>query len=512
MINTWWGLLPFAVLFISLLAFRRTLLYSCVLFLITTSVLALFIWLTFPIVAVGAALKGLLVGLDIVLIISGSLFFLDVQKRLRILSSLEHYLHKLSPDSRIQAILFAWFFGGLLEGATGFSAPPAIIAPLLVNLGFQPITAICIALIANTVPVAFGAVGTPIRVGFNGIAVNNISANIAPFGLVLSIVIPLVIAWFIKREVSNRQGRISDEHHRPSSIIPFAIWSGLAFGIPFYLTALVNPDVPSLVGGLVGLILTFLGSKQKWWRDLFLPKITQSLHNYDPNQLPLTLLHTTLPYFIMVLALLAARYTLPSFDLNLPGGIMHTFNLYNPGVILLILASIYAIHGKFTRIEYKHTATKIGHRIFRASITIMVIVAATQILIHSTSNYRMIPGMLDGFTRLLYRENVGIISPLIGMAGSFVAGSATISNLMFGQLQVDTAKLIGTSAFLMVFLQLFGATAGNSMALISITAAEGALGLKNQFRAIFLKMLAPLGMYLIAIILLGALAPIFGLI
>jgi lactate permease len=78
----------------------------------------------------------------------------------------------LGEDSRIQALVLAWFFCAFLEGAAGFGAPAAVVAPLMLSLGFAPITAATLPLIGDSAAVAFGAVGTPIRIGFQGLAAN----------------------------------------------------------------------------------------------------------------------------------------------------------------------------------------------------------------------------------------------------------------------------------------------------------------------------------------------------
>jgi L-lactate permease len=80
--------------------------------MLVTAVEALLIWIVFPSVMVGGRLKGVLVGLDIAVIVMGSLFLLDVLKKIRVISSLEHYLHRFTPDSRVQAVLLVWLFGG----------------------------------------------------------------------------------------------------------------------------------------------------------------------------------------------------------------------------------------------------------------------------------------------------------------------------------------------------------------------------------------------------------------
>jgi lactate permease len=516
--STWWGLLPFLVLFGALTVFRQRLLFSSCLFLLTATGQATLVWLVHPNVLLGSWAKGLMVSLDIALIIIGSLFFLDTLKKIRVLSSLEHYLHRLTPDSRVQALMLVWFFGALLEGAAGFGTPAAVVAPLLVHLGFAPLTAATLSLVGNTVPVSFGAVGTPVRVGFDGLPTDQLLPLILPIGFALALLVPLLLVWVLRHSLSVRSGIVGphgqahqagDGNGRPSSMIPFALWSGSAFAVPYLIAGQLNPEIPTLAGALGGLTLTLTAATHRTWRRIFLPSITQRLSSFDPNESPLTLPHTLLPYFLMVAGLLAGRAFLPRYTLTLPGEILHTVSAYNPGLILIFLAAGYAYIGNLNRAELTHSAQRIVRQMFRTAATISVLVAGAQLLLHSAENASGLPGMLHGFTQLLYRENITVISPLLGFAGAMVSGSVTASNLMFSQLQWDAAAALGTSGVLALCLQLYGATAGNAVALVNISAVEGALNIRQQIRPLLLRLIGPVGLYMVAIVLLGAVAPIF---
>lgn len=516
MVFIWWGLIPFLLLVVLLLFLKRSLLVSASLFFLATVTIALLVWFVYPSVMVGALLKGLFVSLDIAVIIAGSLFFLDVLKKVRVISSLEHYLHRLSPDSRVQALLLAWFFGGIIEGAAGFGAPALVVAPLLVHLGFPVLTAATLALVANTVPVSFGAVGTPIAVGLNGVALPELwLPGVLLFGASLALVVPFLLVYVLHQDVSVRRGviglhglshRVGDGDGRPSSILPFALWCGLSFAIPFYWLGRYNSATPTLIAALFGLVLTFVCSHLPWWRKLCLPRVTQRLDNFDPNKVPLTLLHTLLPYVLMLVSLLAVRRYLPTFTVQLPGDISHTLSLSNPGLILLLLGGVYAISShSLTRIELVQSSWRIVRKMLRTAATILLLVAAAQILIHSPKNIPGLPSMISGFDLMLNRENILIISPLLGYLGAALAGSVTLSNLMLGQIQLSAASSLGVSVLIVLCLQLFGATAGNAMALINISALEGVLNLKHQVRPLLRKLIMPIGLYLISIILLAVL-------
>ena len=124
-------------------------------------VIAIFYWQMPPVAFSAFSLLGILKSLDILLIFFGAIFLLNVLKRTNLLPVINKGFASISPDRRIQAILIAWLFSAFMEGAAGFGTPAALAAPLLLTLGFPPLAACTLALIGNTTPVPFAAVGTP---------------------------------------------------------------------------------------------------------------------------------------------------------------------------------------------------------------------------------------------------------------------------------------------------------------------------------------------------------------
>lgn len=500
------GTLPLILLFAVLLFSKRGLVFATAVYLGAAASISTLYWRIVPSVLLGSLVKGFLVSLDILLIVVGALLFMDAMKRTRILSSLEHYLQKISPDSRVQAIIIAWFFGSLLEGSAGFGTPPVVTAPILVGLGFAPLSATSIVLLANTVPVSFGAVGTPVEIGFGTLASHQVSSWVGAFGAILSVCIPLFLLGLMRTGENKKQLR-STRRFTSDSALPFAIWSGIIFGICFFFTSRVNTELPSILAGIGGIVLTMFFSRFAWWRKLILPRETLSLSTFDPNHIPLHPIKVITPYTLLVLALALSKNVLPSLIINLPGGMQHKLSLANPGLILTAVALPYFLHAGISVGESRNIAHNIGNRVARTASMVVLVVAATQLLVNSSQNYSGLPPMLHGIQLLIFRENVGIISPLIGMLGAFVAGSVTVSNLMFAQLQWQAAMTLGTSATFVLGLQIFGATAGNAMSLASTSAVSGALGLHKQERAVLKGALLPVALYTLLIILIAALLP-----
>src|SRR3989344_1756664 len=160
---------PFA-LFLALLLWKKMpLLQTSLITLATTAFLAHSYWKIFPNFLTASLIKGTLVALDIFIIILGAIFFLEVTRKLRIIESVSYHLETFSKDLRVQVITLAWLFESFLEGTAGFGVPAAVVAPLLIGLGIAPLKAVIIGLLGNSAPGIFGAAGTPIRIGFEGL-------------------------------------------------------------------------------------------------------------------------------------------------------------------------------------------------------------------------------------------------------------------------------------------------------------------------------------------------------
>jgi lactate permease len=147
------------ILFVILISLGKIkLIWASLISLLTTLVLAIFIWqMNFNFIT-ASFLKGTFIATDILLIVFGALFFLETLKKTKIIDHLCLYLEKISPDYRVQTIILAWFFEAFLEGTAGFGTPSAVVAPLLIGLGLSPIMAVSISLLGNSTSVAFATV------------------------------------------------------------------------------------------------------------------------------------------------------------------------------------------------------------------------------------------------------------------------------------------------------------------------------------------------------------------
>ncbi len=487
---------PIILVILLLFLFRKPLVFASPITFIYTLLLGAYYWQVRPVILVGSVAKGFLVAVDIIIIIFGALVFLEFLKKTGLLESIEYYLSRISPDKRIQMIILAWFLGSFIEGTAGFGTPAAIVAPLLVGLGFPAITSVAVALIANSTAVAFGAVGTPIRIGFEGLEVTGVAQQAGLINLFAGAIIPVMLLFVLVYGVEKRFSRNITE------AVPFALWAGFCLTIPYYFFTFLGQEFPSLLGPLVGLVLVSLTTKLGW----FVPKNTWtisdakkkiSLHGKEP------LLKVFMPYILLIGFLIIGKFTLTSYPFTVSGPITHSLNPYNPGFAFLLALVVYSLlyNVSFANIAMSAKQTV---KILLVPFTVIFFIAGfVQLMMHSGNNYTGLESMINVLAGLIEVKALPFLAPFIGGFGSFIAGSATVSNLLFGQFQATAAANLGLSVASILALQLVGAGIGNMLALTNIVAAQATVKLKNREAEIFLKTLIPSIIYAVIAGIIG---------
>lgn len=242
--------------------------------------LALSVWKVDVVRVLAASMEGTMEALNILVIVFGAVLLLNTLQNSGAMKVISKGFYGITPDRRLQAIIAGWMFISFIEGAAGFGTPAALAAPLLVGLGFPRAAAVMIALIFNSTSVTYGAVGTPIIVGVRN-AVEGIipeTANIelflfqvglwsAVFHLVVGTFLPL-LAVMVMTKYFGKKGSFREGWEAA----PFALLGGVAFTVPcFAIAFLFGPELPSLIGALVGMPVVlwaaktgFLTPRQVW--------------------------------------------------------------------------------------------------------------------------------------------------------------------------------------------------------------------------------------------------------
>ncbi len=525
---------------------------------LVTAAVGLFAWDMTLNRVLASTLQGLLITLGLLWIIFGAILLLNTLKHSGGITAIRAGFTTISPDRRIQAIIIAWLFGCFIEGASGFGTPAAIAAPLLVAIGFPAMAAVLLGMLVQSTPVSFGAVGTPIIVGINtGLDTASIGAQLveqgsswgqflqlitsqvaiihATVGVVMPLIMVMMLTRFFGQEKSWKAGL---------EVLPFAIFGGLAFVLPYAATGIfLGPEFPSLLGGLIGLAIVtsaarfgFLVPKNTWdfapadkWPSEWLGSVEMKLDELTAK--PMSALRAWLPY-VMVGALLVISRVFPEVGnalkavvVNFPdllgeAGVSANFQpLYLPGGILVaVVLATFFLHGMKAR-DLGKAVKESSSVLLSAGFVLLFTVPMVRILINSGVNgaeLASMPILMAGWVA----ESVGgiypLLAPSIGALGAFIAGSNTVSNMMFSQFQFGVASSLGISSALIVSVQAIGAAAGNMVAIHNVVAASATVGLLGREGSTLRKTIWPMLYYvlftgiiaMIAIYVLGVTDPL----
>ena len=485
------SLFPFLV-FLWLLFIKKTkLVWASSITLFVYTILAFFYWEIFPSFLYISYGKGFLIALDIFFIIFGAIFFLEILKDLKIIKNISYYLENFSNDYRIQVIVIAWLFENLLEGTAGFGTAGAIAVPLLIGLGLSPIKSLVVGLLGNSTAVVFGAAGTPIRVGFAGLMTSSVPL-IASLLNIVGIIVPVFMLSIITKGRPNSKREFFEA-------LPFAIWTGIAFVVPSILFVSFGQEFPSILGSVVGLILVIVTTKL----GIFVPKNHFMLKDEKEITHTMNPIKAFLPYGLLILFLVLGKIVIGKIGIPLHFGFDYTFSLFNPGFIFIITGIVVSIFWKSSKKIFA-LASKVSLRgAIGPFIVIIGMSAIVQIMILSGNNFSGLPAAITLIAKGFETSLLPFFAPFIGAFGSFMTGSATISNIMFGNF-FNTASLdLGFNSQIILSLGVVGAAAGNMIALSDILSAEAVTEVKNSEIHILKGVILPCLTYLIILGIIG---------
>jgi len=543
------AIMPILVVAVLLVGFRWPASRVMPLAYLLAALIALSLWGVSFIHVIASTIQGLFITFDIIYIIFGAILLLNMLKYSGAVGIIRQGFSSISPDRRVQVVIIVWLFGAFIEGAAGFGTPAAITAPLMVALGFPAVAAVMLGMMVQSTPVTFGAVGTPILVGVkgglenpeltarlvtNGLDIYDylqiITTNVVVLHAIAGTIMPLFMCTMMTRYFGKNKS-----WKEGLAVFPFALFGGLAFTIPYLLTGIyLGPEFPSLLGALVGLAIVtisarhgFLIPKKSWdfaptseWPKEWTGKLEMDLDSIKPSK-KISMTRAWIPYLLVAFFLVLSRLDqLPvksfltgiriSWTDILGSGIdAATTPLYLPGSILILVVLItYFIH------QAKPDSLKSAFRdssqiIIGAGFVLMFAVPMVRIYINSGVNDQDISSMPIAMAEWV-AGNVGTIwplfSPVIGALGAFIAGSNTVSNLMFSLFQFGVADRLSISGSMIVSLQAVGAAAGNMIAIHNVVAASATVGLLGQEGTTLRKTIIPTIYYVVLVGLMGLLA------
>ena len=489
-----------------------------------------------------SSVQGLIIAAGLLYIVFGALLLLSTLTSSGAMVTIRAGFTRISPDRRVQAIIIGWLFGSFIEGASGFGTPAAIVAPLLLALGFPAMAAVMVGLVIQSTPVSFGAVGTPILVGVAGGLGGSpaVEAHLATLGMTLPAylaavgvqvaifhalvgsLLPLLLVCMLTGFFGKNRN-----FQEGLEIWPFALFSSLALTIPYVLVAVfLGPEFPSLLGALIGLALVMLAAR----RGLFMPRTPWDfpppseweanwMGSLRPEATPIaermSLVRAWMPYIFVAALLVLTRLpqlpfqnTLAGISLNWTGifgtGVSQGIQpFYLPGFIFLVVVSAtYGFH-RMRPADIAASWSVAGRQLVGASVALVFAVPLVRVFINSGPEFNA-AGLPSMPLTLAEAAAAGagtawpLFAPWIGALGAFAAGSNTVSNLMFSLFQFATAEKIGVTPLVVVAAQAVGGAAGNMITVHNVVAASATVGLLGQEGVLIRKTILPMTYYCLA--------------
>ncbi|NRS50042.1 L-lactate permease [Brevibacillus sp. HB2.2] len=472
-------------------------------------------------IAIMSSVQGAVYGiLPIGWIIISSVFLYKLTVKTGQFDIIRSSVLSITEDRRLQALLVAFSFGAFLEGAAGFGAPVAISAALLVGLGFHPLYAAGLCLIANTAPVAFGAIGIPIIAmeGPTGVPAMEISKMVGRQLPILSVFVPFYLVV------------IMSGFKKALEVLPAILVSGISFSLTQYVTSnFMGPELPDILSALVSLVALTLFLKVWKPKTIFrfaseqaataeVAAASQAIKN---SKAPFTtgqIFKAWSPF--LVLTAFISIWGIPTVKKALVGkyeGANLLFNCLNPiGKALSFTPEVPGLHNLIIDVNGKPIAALFKLEVLAAAGTAILLAAIVTKFIVSISwrdwlatfgetlNELKFPlltiASVVGFAYVANASGMSttlgmalagtgmlfpFFSPFLGWLGVFITGSDTSSNLLFGNLQKVTATSVGMEPVLALAANTSGGVAGKMISPQSIAVACAAVGLAGKESDLF---------------------------
>jgi lactate permease len=423
----------------------------------------------------------------------------------------------ISEDQRVQAVIVAFCFGALMEALAGFGTPVAISAVMLIALGFRPIKAGSIALVANTAPVAFGAIAIPITTlsEVTGLDKGDLGAMVGRQTPFLALVVPLILIGMVDGRRGIRQAW------------PVAVVGGFSFALAqFACSNYISVELTDIVASLASTacIVGFLriwtpgqplvaGTDGRFTRpaaaggSVHDPAMEQEIVRRDDTRKdpPLDVVRAYAPYLIIIavfsIAQIAAikdwmaespwttTFEWPGLDVRSPDGEPLTSLTYNfnwlpaAGTLMLISGVITMFVLGLSPGRALRVAGRTVDQLKRAIVTVAAVLALAYVMNQSGQTITL------GLWAAGAGSAFAFLSALIGWLGVAVTGSDTSSNALFGALQVTAAKDAGLSETLLAAANSSGGVLGKMISPQNLAIGAAAVGLAGREGDLFRKVL-----------------------
>lgn len=503
----WLAIAPLLVLIIAIVGFKKSVVFSAALALVSV-VFTSWLWGTDFVSVLGASLRGFFVATEIILIVFSALIIVEVIRRQDLFEPIKNMIAGISSDYRSQAIIICFALVYFIEGVAGFGTPAIVAVPLLMTLGFKPLHAVVLSLIGDTIPVSFGAIGLPITFGVGSVLepmtsqsseiTAQVITQVAWLNVLASVLLALLIV--VVAVILNNGKAIHIFEY-----VPFAIVSGLIVaGFALFTALFIGPELPSVVGGMFGIFIVSLLVK----RNYLLPPVgaDMSLSKSAPLQSPKpleseegslnsagVLWRALYPYLLLISLLVISRLPHLPIKENLRSIALRSDSLFGSAVqysyepfyaatsILFLVAMLSLFFARKYIPSQKELVGYVTKQVRRPYLALILVLVFVQIFIFSgeDSSGATMPAVIAIGVSDMAGNLWPFFAPFVGALGSFLSGSATVSNLIFSGLAYDIAISGNLSTVNLLAVQTVGASVGNMVALHNIVAALAIAGLSE---------------------------------
>ena len=488
------AVLPIAFIFWALIVKKMKGYIASILATVIAMLIAIIVYGMPAKLALLSSANGALYGLfPICWIVITAVFLFNVTVKSGQFEIIKHFMASITSDRRLQALLIAFSFGSFLEGTAGFGAPVAITAAMLAGLGFKPLYAAGICLIANTAPVAFGAIGIPITVAsqVSSIPEMAISQMVGRTLPVLSIMLPFYLIILMSG------------YKKTIEILPAVLVSGCSFAfLQWYSSNYIGPALPDVIAG-IGSIIILIIFLRFWkppstWR---FPDEPAPTFNTEVTYSTGEIVRAWSPFILLTIMIIAwglqpikeLLNAVGLFQFEMPGlhnvildknnnPIPHIFkfNYLSASGTAILISGIISV--PLVGLSFREGLKIFGETLNQLKfpiITVASVLAFAYIVNDSGITITMAQALAN--TGFLFP----FFAPVLGWLGVFITGSDTSANALFGKLQSATATSIGVDPVITVGANVSGGVVGKMISPQSIAVAAAAGNLVGKESELF---------------------------
>lgn len=465
--ETFFASIPILVLIVLMGVFKVAGDKSSIITLLITAFLAILAFHSPVPDTVNSFLYGMLKALvPILFIILMAIYSYNVLLQTKKIEVLKQQFSSISTDKSVQVLLITWGFGGLLEGMAGFGTAVAIPAAILISLGFRPVFSALVSLIANSVPTAFGAVGVPVIVlaQETGLPVIPLSTAVVLQLSVLMLLVPLVITFLADPRMKAL----------PKNLLLSLLVGGVSLATQYLAARYIGAETPAIVGAIASIIVIVVIGKLMGKGGEKLIPMTYSggevFRAWAVYVLIMVLILFTSPLFPAVREMLSGVCS--STMSFMIGGEerKYTIQWLTQGGVLLFIGSFAG--GLIQGGRVKDLLVLLWRSVVQLRKTIVTVICLVGFssIMETSGMINQLAVALSAATGALYP----LFAPTIGALGTFLTGSDTSANILFGKLQAGVAGHIGVDPNWLSAANTAGATGGKIISPQSIAIATSA--------------------------------------